>query len=144
MRTLALAAILLVSLGMPLAQAKEQEMDVKKNGQVEFVTPSGNIGCIYTPEGGTATYEPLDGGPELSCDLVEPDYVNVVLGPNGEAESTWDPGEQACCGADNVFEYDNEVKLDGFICYSETTGLSCMSESGEHGFLMSKAHIVTY
>ena len=49
MRTLALAAILLVSLGMPLAQAKEQEMDVKKNGQVEFVAPSGNIGCIYTP-----------------------------------------------------------------------------------------------
>ena len=131
-------------LGAPLVRAEEQDMDENDMGQIEFVTPSDNIGCIYTPEGGTEIYEPLDGGPELSCDLVEPDYVNVILGPESEAEANWDPGEQACCGADNVLEYDNEVMLDGFICYSETTGLVCQTTSGEHGFLMSKSHIVAY
>ena len=40
--------------------------------------------------------------------------------------------------------YDSEVKLKGFICYAETTGLVCQTTSGEHGFLISKAHVVTY
>jgi hypothetical protein len=130
-------------LGAPYAGAKEQTFMPNKQGQIEFQTPSGNIGCVYTPEGGTDVYEPLDGGPELNCDRIEPDYVSVILGPEVDAEAIWDPGEQPCCSG-KVFEYDNHVELDGFICHSETTGLVCQTTSGEHGFLISKAHIVTY
>jgi hypothetical protein len=144
LRLLGSAIAIATLVGAPLALGDEQKVSVKKNGQIEFTLPSGNIGCIYTPEGGTDTYEPVGGGPELSCDRIEPSYLNVLLGPDGEAESWEDPGEMACCGAENILEYDNEITLDGFICTSEITGLSCMSESGEHGFLMSKAHIVTY
>src|SRR6218665_995514 len=51
--------------------------------QEEFVLPSGNIGCIYTPEGGTDVYVPEDGGPELACDRVEPRYVRAILSAKG-------------------------------------------------------------
>ena len=143
LKTIVVCAAALCLLAAP-ALAKEQTFKAKSNGQIEFVTPSGNVGCIYTPEGGTDTYEPLDGGPELSCDRIEPTYVNVLLGPNEAAEVWEDPGEQSCCGASNVFQYDRELILDGFICQSETTGLVCQTTSGEHGFLLSKAHAVAY
>jgi hypothetical protein len=44
----------------------EQSIPASAEGQIEFNTPSDNIGCIYTAKGGTGTYEPQDGGPELS------------------------------------------------------------------------------
>lgn len=68
---------------LPLAHAAEQTIPASADGQVEFNAPSGNIGCIYTPKGGTSTYEPKDGGPELSCSRVEPSYITVILGPKG-------------------------------------------------------------
>jgi hypothetical protein len=144
MLKLLVAAIAFIALlGVPFAGAKEQVFKPSKSGQIEFMTPSGNIGCLYTPEGGTDNYDPLDGGPELICDRIEPEYVRVILGPEVEAEAIFDPGEQPCCSGPK-FNYDNELELDGFICHSETTGLVCQTTSGEHGFLMSKAHIVTY
>ena len=144
MRHLLLAVVAATALlAAPFAVAKEQVIKPGKSGQVEFQTPSGNIGCIYTPEGGTDVYEPLDGGPELICDRIDPDYVRIVLGPDFDAEAIFDPAEQPCCSG-KALDYDNEIKLDGFICHSETTGLVCQTTSGEHGFLMSKAHIVAY
>ena len=143
LKSLVAAVTFAALLGAPFAGAKEQVFKPSKQGQIEFMTPSGNIGCVYTPEGGTAVYEPVDGGPELICDRVEPDYVRVILGPVFDAEAIFDPGEQPCCSG-TIFSYDNEVKLDGFICHSETTGLVCQTTTGEHGFLMSKTHIVTY
>lgn len=144
MRQFLVALLVAVSFtAAPAILAKEVTFKPNNQGQIEFQTPSGNIGCLYTPEGGTDVYEPVDGGPELLCDRVEPDYVRVVLGPEFEAEAIYDPGEQPCCSG-KTLDYDNEVKLDGFICYSETTGLVCQTTSGEHGFLMSKAHIVVY
>jgi len=130
-------------LGAPFAGAKEQSFKPNKQGQIEFQLPSGNIGCLYTPEGGTDVYDPIDGGPEIICDRIDPDYVRVILGPESEAEAEFDPGEQPCCSGPKL-NYDSEVKLDGFICYAETTGLNCQTTSGEHGFLISKAHVVTY
>ena len=57
-------------------------------GQINFVLPSQNIGCTFTPKGGTGVYQPFDGGPELSCDRVAPQYVRVVLTPKNSAVST--------------------------------------------------------
>ena len=143
LKLLVAAAALAALVGAPVAGAKEQSFKPNKQGQIEFQLPSGNVGCLYTPEGGTDIYEPLDGGPELICDRIAPDYVRIILGPESEADAIFDPGEQPCCSGPK-FSYDNEVELDGFICQSETTGLACQTTSGEHGFLMSKAHIVTY
>ena len=76
--------------------------------------PSGNVGCIYTPRGGTDTYQPADGGPEISCDRIAPSYVNITLGSKSAAVLTKDPGEQGCCGGDNVLTYGNTVDLRWF------------------------------
>ncbi len=133
-----------VALMLAPAYAKEQHFAAEANGQIAFVMPSNNVGCIYTPEGGTATYYPMGGGPELSCDRIEPSYVNVTLGPKGPAIVTENPGEQSCCGADNVFAYGNSAKFDGFTCLSAATGLSCRTSNKKHGFAIAKAKISHY
>ena len=141
LRVLAAAVALLVLSVAPTA-AEEQEVEARDNGQIEFTMPSGNIGCLYTPAGGTDVYEPAGGGPELICERIEPSYVTVILA-EGEAEMVEDPCEQSCCGAENIFEYGNTITLDGFVCTSERTGLSCESDAG-YGFSMARAGIDTF
>ena len=144
MLRLCLAAAGLAGLLAAPVVAAEAEFEVRDNGQVEFVMPSGNIGCILTPEGGTDVYEPAGGGPEISCDRIEPSYKRVILGPDGEAELIADPGEQSCCGADNVLGYGDTYSFEGFVCYSEKVGLSCETEDEAHGFAMARAGIQTW
>jgi hypothetical protein len=136
------AAALALLIAVP-AQAADQDLDVMDSGQIGFVMPSGNIGCLYTPEGGTDVYQPTGGGPELICERVEPEYVTVILGAEGEPLVIEEPDEQSCCGADNVFAYGNTIELDGFYCISATTGLTCENDDG-HGFSMARAGIKLY
>jgi len=133
----------LVALALP-AVGKEQVFVAAPNGQVSFVMPSGNIGCVYTPRGGTDVYEPRDGGPELSCDRVAPDHVNITLGPRGPAILTEEPGEAACCGAENVFAYGNTARFDGFSCSSSTAGLICETPDKRHGLCLSRTRTLHY
>ncbi len=135
---------LLALLAVSQAMAKEQSFAPSANGQIEFSMPSGNIGCIYTPKGGTDTYEPAGGGPELSCDRIEPSYVNVRLGPTGKAILTENPGEQSCCGADNVFAYGNTAHLGTFLCTASTAGLTCETADKRHGFCVAKSRMLHY
>jgi hypothetical protein len=142
LRVLAAAIGLAALFSVPVL-AEEQEVEAKDNGQIAFTMPSGNIGCLYTPAGGTDVYEPKDGGPELICERVEPAYVTVILTGEGEAEIIEDPGEQSCCGAENIFQYGNSITLEGFMCTAEKTGLICESEAG-FGFSMARAGIETF
>lgn len=137
----ALLATALIGLFLSPVLAEEQEMMAEDDGQIVFSTPSGNIGCIYTPEGGTDTYQPTDGGPELSCDRVEPSYVNVMMGPAGEPTRTNDPGEQGCCGIDQILAYGSTAHFQGFVCTAEISGLTCERDGEDTGFLISKAKI---
>jgi hypothetical protein len=105
-----------------------------------FVMPSGNIGCIYIPEGGTETYQPTDGGPELSCDRVEPKYVRATLGRAGKAVVRSNVGDQGCCGGDSTISYGETWSAGPFTCYSERTGLTCKRDDG-HSFLLSRARL---
>lgn len=136
-------ALALVAAALP-AVAREQKFSAQPNGQISFTMPSGNIGCLYTPRGGTDTYQPADGGPELSCDRIAPSYVNVVLGPKGPAVLTENPGEQSCCGGDNVFAYGNTVHLEGFVCSASTAGLTCETPDKRHGFCVAKSRMLHY
>jgi hypothetical protein len=136
---LATAAVALAAFTLP---ALAVDFDENDQGQVEFTMPSGNIGCIYTPEGGTDTYEPMGGGPELACDRVEPAYVRVILGPNHKAKRYDAVGDPSCCGSDNVFDYGETWEMEGFSCLSTTTGLQCTR--GSHGFSISRKAIKTY
>ena len=142
----ALAVLLVALLGALVAPAiaKEQTLTPESNGQITFVMPSNNIDCIYTPKGGTQTYTPVDNGPELSCDRVEPTYVNVILGPKGPAVLTEKPGEQPCCSGSNVFAYGNTAHFEGFTCTSSTAGLTCETPDKRHGFCVAKSRMLHY
>lgn len=105
-----------------------------------FVMPSGNIGCTYIPEGGTDVYQPPDGGPELSCDRIEPKYLRATLGRSGKATVLSDVGDQGCCSADRTIAYGEVWRGGPFTCYSERTGLTCERADG-HSFLLSRAHV---
>jgi hypothetical protein len=126
------------------AIGKEQVFTAQPNGQITFVMPSGNIGCIYTPRGGTDIYQPVDGGPEISCDRIAPSYVNITLGPKGPAVLTENPGEQGCCGGDNVLRYGNTVTFDGFVCSSSNAGLICETPDKRHGLCLSRTRTLHY
>jgi hypothetical protein len=126
------AAILMAMLSLP-AHAEEQ---------IEFVLPSGNVGCIYTPKGGVAHYQPVDGGPELSCDRVEPHYVRIVLGPKGKAVLIKDVGDASCCSAEPVLAYGEIWKAGPFSCEASTKGLEC--KRGRNGFVMSRSRLKVF
>jgi len=130
---LRLAAAAFLLLATPAFAIDFQPND---QGQIEFTTPTNNIGCIYTPEGGTSTYYPTGGGPELQCDRVEPAYVRAVLGPKGSATIITNVGDASCCSTVQVFPYGETWEMGPFMCASDTSGLTCAR--GPHGFKMSK------
>lgn len=133
----AIAAVAVV-LVVPAKAYEVQQMRTNPSGQVEFIMPSGNIGCIYTPEGGMAVYETWDGLAEIQCDRVEPNYVRAILGGQGEGEIYDNVGDAGCCGAPQKFRYDHIVVLGPFQCLSTTKGLTCARADG-HGFFLSLA-----
>jgi hypothetical protein len=134
-----LAVLGLIALAAPALAVDFAEND---QGQIAFTMPSGNIGCIYTPAGGTDVYDPVDGGPELSCDRVEPSYARVMLGPYGKARRFNAVGDASCCGAENTFGYGAVWRHDGFRCVSSEAGLTC--RRGGHGFSMSRKAVKTW
>ena len=142
LRSFMLGFALAATLAMPVAAA-EVELDADENGQIEFVMPSGNVGCIVTPEGGTDVYQPEGGGPEMMCDRVEPEYVRVRLGTDS-AEELDEVADPSCCGAEQVLHYGEGASIEGFVCYSKATGLTCTTEDEAHGFKIARAGIETW
>ena len=129
-----------VLFGLPAKSAEFQHLDANAYGQVEFSTPSGNIGCVYTPAGGTPVYETWDGGAELSCDRVEPDYLRAVLGESGAAHriNASELGEFGCCSLNPQLDYGFVAEFGPFQCLSDRKGLTCARADG-HGFFLSRA-----
>lgn len=113
--------------------------------QLVFSSPSGNIECIYTPKGGTATYRPVDGGPELSCDRIEPAYRRVILGPTGPAVLIKQVGDPSASGNLNPVPYGSNWSRGPFACSSTKTGLNCVRAGKQpHGFSLSRSEIKIY
>jgi hypothetical protein len=134
---------LVVSLAAAIAQSSNAvTFPTASNGQISFVTPSHNIGCTFTPAGGTPVYKPFDGGPELSCDRVKPKYVRLVLTPK-TVHRFDDVGDQDCCGVENVFAYGARWSQGPFSCESAESGLTCKLADGR-GFSVSSAAIKVY
>jgi hypothetical protein len=109
--------------------------------QSSFVLPSGNIGCTYTARGGTEIYRPVDGGPELSCDRVEPSYQRVIMGPRGPGRIYRNVGDASCCDSGPVLSYGQVWRQGPFTCESNEGGLFCRRDDGR-GFSMARRGIV--
>jgi hypothetical protein len=138
-KLLAASATLILACQPVSAQTANVATFPMKNDMIEFVMPSENIECTFVPHQ-TAIYMPPGGGPELSCDRRDPRYVRVVLGPKGPAKRFDNPGEQPCCGVENIFQYGLSWTGGPFTWRSATTGITCSHENG-HGFSMSKERI---
>ena len=115
--------------------AAEQRLPASDGGYTDFMLPSGNIGCIYIPQGGTDVYQPEDGGPELQCDRVEPTYVRAILNASGKGKIQKNVGDASCCNGP-VLKYGNSTTLGPFYCESAMTGLTCYR--GKNGFSLSR------
>ncbi|MBU1303979.1 MAG: hypothetical protein KKF33_00465 [Alphaproteobacteria bacterium] len=122
---------------LPAGAYDLQNLRSNSEGQVEFTTPSGNIGCIYTPAGGTSYYETADGLAEIQCDRVEPKYVRAILGGKGAGYFAA-ADDASCCSLTQKLNYGKVAQLGPFQCLSERTGLTCARPDG-HGFFLSKA-----
>lgn len=137
----ACALLVVAALNGP-ALAGSQSFPVQGN-QVGFLTPSNNIECIYTGVGGGKTYQPEDGGPELSCDRADPVYLRFVLSKAGKAVKISNVGDQGCCGGSNTLQYGSTWSEGPFTCKSAKAGLTCTRDDG-HGFFISKAKTKVY
>lgn len=102
---------------------------------VLFAAPSGNIGCVYIPAGGTDVYQPAEPGAELQCDRVEPEYVRVVMPEHGAARVVA-TDERGCCSGDTI-EYGQRWEDGPFACDVTERGIECSSAAG-HGFNLSR------
>lgn len=139
MRISTLILMLATVLAIPVAgQAGEQRIPPANGGYTEFMLPSGNIGCIYIPKGGTDVYQPEDGGPELQCDRIEPSYMRAILGASGKGKTHKNVGDASCCSGP-VLRYGNTVTLGPYFCESERTGLTCYRDN--NGIFLSRRKI---
>lgn len=104
----------------------------------QFMTPSGNIGCTYTPAGGTAVYQTPDGRAELQCDRSEPEYVRVVMSEAGAARVVA-TDERGCCSGETI-HYGQSWSEGPFSCDFSEAGVTCESRE-RHGFTLNRAQV---
>jgi hypothetical protein len=129
-------ALMLAGCGQPPAPAAPPTGDAAPGQLVEFQLPSGNIGCVYVPAGGTAVYQTPDGRAELACDRVAPAYVRLVLSETGPAILQENLGEAPCCSGQTLAQ--GATWTQGpFACQSAEGALTCTNRDG-HGFTLSR------
>lgn len=139
MRLIAAAAL---TFGLAAGAHGAEQKFPANDGQINFNMPSGNVGCSYTPKGGSGTYLPTDGGPELGCDRIEPTYLRLFLRKAGKAERYNNVGDTGCCDGTHILKYGNTWSHDGFRCTSKASGLTCTR--GKHGFTISRTKTSIY
>ena len=136
LRTTLIAAVAALAGAVPAAGAQDF---------MSAQAPSHNIACQASPPG------PDQPRPQLRCDIRQTSSRPprppascplswgdaFVLDPTG-------PGRLFCHGdtvADPsapVIAYGTQWRAYGFVCTSQTTGLTCVNEAG-HGFSLSRA-----
>lgn len=106
----------------------------------EFTAASGNIGCTFTPAGGTAIYQTPDGRAELFCDRVEPSYVRIGMSEQGPAHIIA-TDERGCCSGEPIAA-GARWSQGPFSCEITEAGVACTS-SDIHGFTLSRTQAET-
>ena len=112
---------------------------------VQFRTPSGNIGCVYSSAEGRL-------GSSLRCDILSGLKPRPPRPPGCQLD--WGSGyamnaarrAHVVCAGDTavdkrarVLRYGSKWSRGGFTCVSRRTGLRCRNRSG-HGWLLSRRH----
>jgi hypothetical protein len=105
-----------------------------------FWSPSRNIVCGYLPaEGGSQAFLRCDirsglrPKPRAACDL---DWTGVSLAARTAARPTC-AGDTVADPRFPVLPYGRAWRRGGFVCFSETIGVACLSPAG-HGLFLSR------
>ena len=133
-----------VFLGVLLAAAAVTTFASAASSLPMFRTPSGNIGCYYSPKDPTtAAYlrcdirtrlKPTPPKPARCVDLDWGDSYELNL--TGRARLTCH-GDTAIDPRARVLAYGVTWRRNGFSCVSRLAGLTCRNRSG-HGFFLSR------
>lgn len=105
-------------------------------GRAEFTAAGGNVGCTYTPAGGTAIYTTHDGRAELFCDRVEPAYVRLSMSEEGAAREV--PTDERGCCSGAMLAPGARWSEGPFSCEVSENGVACSKADG-HGFTLTRA-----
>ncbi len=105
-------------------------------GTTEFAVAGGNVGCTYTPAGGTAVYTTHDGRAELFCDRVEPAYTRVSMSEQGAARVV--PTDERGCCSGAMLAPGARWSEGPFSCEVSEAGVAC-SNADNHGFTLSRS-----
>jgi Tfp pilus assembly PilM family ATPase len=106
------------------------------DGSVQFVTPSGNIGCYMDAEFARCDIQERDWSVDKPSDC-EQDYGFAMA--VGESSSSF------VCAGDTVgfdgftLDYGSGARIGDFLCTSSDSGVVCVNESTGDGFKMSRA-----
>ncbi|MGH6950200.1 MAG: hypothetical protein ACREH4_04975 [Vitreimonas sp.] len=103
--------------------------------RAEFSAAGGNVGCTYTPRGGTAVYSTHDGRAELFCDRVEPTYVRLSMSEEGAAREV--PTDERGCCSGAMLEPGARWSPGPFSCEASEAGVVCGKADG-HGFTLTR------
>ena len=104
-------------------------------GTSEFAAAAGNVGCTYTPAGGTAVYTTHDGRAELFCDRVEPTYVRLSMSEEGAAREV--PTDERGCCSGVMLNPGERWRQGPFSCAVGEAGVVCSKADG-HGFTLTR------
>jgi hypothetical protein len=123
------------------AETEAEAPAIESGVSIEFMAPSGNLGCVFTPAGGTEVYQTPDGAAELKCDRMEPQFVRIVLPERGAAQIV-ETQERGCCSG-TPLAYGEHWSAGPFQCDMAESGLTCSSADG-HGFTLSREEAETH
>jgi hypothetical protein len=106
------------------------------DGSIQFVTPSGNIGCYMDADFARCDIRERDWSVDKPSDC-EQDY--------GFAMAVNDSSSYFVCAGDTVgfdgftLDYGNGTRIGDFLCTSSDSGVVCVNESTGDGFKMARA-----
>jgi|tagenome__1003787_1003787.scaffolds.fasta_scaffold20935483_4 hypothetical protein len=121
-----------------------QVRGVSTDERYAFRSPSGNIFCAIAA--GNATCEITDSTFEQpakpsDCDLDYGEMISVT----GDARAEFPcHGDTVYVAGAPVLAYGERVGNDSVTCTSATTGLTCATSGGAHGFELSRAAYRVY
>jgi len=94
-----------------------------------FQTPSGRIMCAY--------FNPVEGAPQIRCDLLFLNDRAVVLGPLGKGRIV-KVTDAAGNPRSRTLAYGTSTRFGIYTCTSRRSGLTCKSRRTGHGFTVSR------
>ncbi len=99
--------------------------------QQAFVTPAGNIGCVYTPGEPAREGRPAATAAEISCERIGQGYVRIVMGASGQPRVTEERADTAWTTQRTRLAAGGVWMNGPFACQGSASGVACTRGDGQ-------------